>query len=68
MVIDFLILKFSDGVPGYVWDLYEPTPIMSSYLVALLVAEYNTYESDPSLSNVKFRILSRPEIIDKMGY
>lgn len=48
-------------MPGYVWDSFEKTPIMSTYLVALMVSEFTATPSDSSLSNVHFRIISRPD-------
>ena len=49
-------------MPDYVWDYFETTPIMSSYLVALMVSEFVSTPSDPSLSNVRFRVLTRPDL------
>jgi aminopeptidase N len=49
-------------MPGYVWDYFDTTPVMSTYLVAMMVSEFVSTPSDPSLSNVKFRVLTRPEL------
>ena len=39
--------------PGYVWDTYKPTPVMSTYLVAWLVSKYESAKST-SARGVKF--------------
>lgn len=51
-------------LPGYVWDIYQSSPVMSSYLVAFLISEYNYVESDPAVSNTTFRIWARPDYMD----
>lgn len=55
-------------MPDYEWDIFDTTPIMSSYLVVFLVSEFSTVETDPSLSNVQFRIYCRPELTSQMRY
>ena len=39
--------------PGYVWDTYKPTPVMSTYLVAWVVCKYESAKST-SARGVKF--------------
>ena len=39
--------------PGYVWDTYEPTPVMSTYLLAWVVSKYESATSS-SARGVKF--------------
>ena len=39
--------------PGYVWDTYSPTPIMSTYLLAWVVSKYESAKST-SARGVKF--------------
>ena len=64
----FNVFMDSDGLPGYSWDIFEPSRRMSSYLVAFLVSEFTSVESDPALSNVQFRIFARPDARDQMEY
>ena len=39
--------------PGYVWDTYSPTPVMSTYLLAWVVSKYESAKST-SARGVKF--------------
>ena len=39
--------------PGYVWDTYSPTPVMSAYLLAWVVSKYESAKST-SARGVKF--------------
>ena len=39
--------------PGYVWDTYKPTPVMSTYTLAWTVNEYESMKSS-SARGVKF--------------
>lgn len=48
-------------MPGYVWDVYAPSVIMSSYLVAAMVSEFQGIPAPEGLSNVLFRIWARPD-------
>jgi aminopeptidase N len=57
-----------DGMLGYVWDSYESSLPMSTYLVAFLVSEFINVESDPSLSRVQFRIWARPSFRNQTEY
>lgn len=54
--------------PGFVWDIFEPSIKMSTYLVAFLVSEFVNVESDPALSNVLFRIWARPAFRNQTEY
>lgn len=49
------------GRPGYVWDVYQTSVKMSSYLVAAMVSEFIGIPADAGLSNVEFRIWARPD-------
>ena len=39
-----------DGYPGYVWDEYESTPVMSTYLVCFAVTDFAFEEAGGSSS------------------
>ena len=39
--------------PGYVWDTYQPTPVMSTYLLAWVVSKYESAKN-MSARGVKF--------------
>ena len=39
--------------PGYVWDSYKPTPVMSTYLLAWVVSKYKSAKNS-SARGVKF--------------
>ena len=39
--------------PGYVWDTYSTTPVMSTYLLAWMVSKYKSAKST-SARGVKF--------------
>ena len=54
------MFDWREDEPGFVWDIFEPSIKMSTYLVAFLVSEFVNVESDPALSNVLFRIWARP--------
>ena len=58
----------SQGMPGFVWDQFETSLPMSTYLVAMLVADFVFIESPPELSNARFRIWARPEAISQAEY
>ncbi len=51
----------SVGMPGFVWDNYQTSVTMSSYLVAFMVSEFVGIPAEPGLSNVEFSIWARPE-------
>lgn len=55
-------------MPGFVWDQFETSLPMSTYLVAMLVADFTYLESPPELSSTRFRIWSRPDAIRQAEY
>ncbi|CAG0906478.1 unnamed protein product, partial [Cyprideis torosa] len=56
------------GMPGWVWDHYNPSVPMSTYLVAFVVSNLAYMESDSALSKTKFQIWTRPEALDQAAY
>jgi len=72
MIIAMLNFKleydiFSSGVPGYVWDYYEPSLKMSTYLVAMVIADFSYAESTID-SNVTLRVWARHSAINQTKY
>ena len=52
----------------YVWDVYEDSVKMSTYLLAFVVSEFEYRQSMPTSNDVRFRIWSRKEAIDQTEY
>ena len=49
----------------YMWDIYQDSPVMSTYLLAFIVSRF-TYRQSETLSNgVQFRIWSRRSVLDQ---
>ena len=59
------ILLHRPEEPGYVWDIFQPSVKMSTYLNAFVVSELNSVTSDEALSNVQFRIWARPDAMNQ---
>jgi len=55
------------AIPGsaYVWDIYEESLKMSTYLVALVVSDFVYRKSEPMDNGVEFRIWSREGAINQ---
>ena len=53
---------------AYVWDVYEDSVKMSTYLLAFVVSEFEYRQSIPTSNDVRFRIWSRKEAIDQTEY
>lgn len=53
-----------EGSNEYVWDIYEKSVKMSTYLVAFVVSKFQYVEETRS-NNVKFRIWSSPSSLDQ---
>ena len=49
----------------YIWTSFEDTENMSSYLVAFMASDFECKPGVPTNNNVKFRICSRPEVIEQ---
>jgi aminopeptidase N len=59
-----------EGIPMkdndiYVWDVYQDTPYMSSYLLAFVISRYVYKEGDTSSSGVQFKIWSRKSVSEQ---
>jgi aminopeptidase N len=49
----------------YMWDMYQDSPVMSTYLLAFIISRF-TYRQSETLSNgVLFRIWSRKSVVDQ---
>ena len=55
-------------MPGYVWDFYKTSLTMSSYLVAMMVSDFISVPSDPSIGHVQFNIWSRAAAKNQTEY
>ena len=60
-------LPMSDN-DEYVWDVYEDSVKMSTYLLAFVVSEFEFRQSNPTKNDVRFRIWSRKEAISQTHY
>jgi len=62
--------KEREGIPmadndEYVWDIYQESPKMSTYLLALIVTRFTFRKSKPQGNGVEFRIWSRKSVMDQ---
>ena len=57
-------------IPGteYVWDQYQPSLRMSTYLLAFVVSDFVYRESEVGENGVKFRIWSREGAVNQTEY
>ncbi|XP_063619701.1 membrane alanyl aminopeptidase-like [Cydia splendana] len=53
----------STNIPGYQDDIYHRTPIMSTYLLALIVAEYGTLEVTNDNGELIYEVIARPSAL-----
>ena len=56
-----------DGTSEYVWDHYQESVKMSTYLVAFVVSKFK-FEETTRENNVRFRIWSEPNSLDQTAY
>jgi len=56
-----------DGTSEYVWDRYQQSVKMSTYLVAFVVSKFKYVETTRN-NNVRFRIWSDPHSLDQTAY
>ncbi|XP_076247540.1 suppressor of ER stress-induced death isoform X2 [Calliopsis andreniformis] len=52
------------GLPSYLWDHYEPSVPMSTYLVAFIVSDFESLKSESG----NFRVWARSEAIEQARY
>nr|QBI71857.1 aminopeptidase N3a [Plutella xylostella] len=60
-------LKSSDptvNIENYVDDVFATTPVMSTYLIAIIVAEYKSLEDNNNPQQLKYEVIARPDAID----
>ena len=57
-----------DGTDEYVWDVYQKSVKMSTYLVAFVVSKFSYVEAEKRANNVRFRIWSQPSTLDQTAY
>ncbi|XP_046648039.1 aminopeptidase N-like [Daphnia pulicaria] len=57
-----------EGVSDYEWDYFERSVPMSSYLVAMIIADYSYVESNASHNNITFRVWARHSAINQTKY
>lgn len=55
-----------ENMKGWVWEEFEDTVPMSTYLVAFMVSEFEHRVSPPTSNNVTFRIWARKDAIDQV--
>jgi len=56
-----------DGTSEYVWDRYQQSVKMSTYLVAFVVSKFKYVETTRE-NNVRFRIWSEPNSLEQTAY
>ncbi|KAL0861167.1 hypothetical protein ABMA27_009652 [Loxostege sticticalis] len=60
--------KFRKSKNDFVWDEFDNSVPMSTYLVAFVVSKFKYVESPPQLSTTKFRIWARSDAMDQTAY
>jgi len=59
-----------EGVPmadndEYMWDMYQDSPIMSTYLLAFIISRFTYVQSETRPNGVQFRIWCRKSVVDQ---
>jgi aminopeptidase N len=52
----------------FVWDHFEESVPMSTYLVAFVVSDFEYELSPPTGNNIRFRIWARKNALDQIAY
>ncbi|ODN01105.1 Aminopeptidase N [Orchesella cincta] len=55
------------NLPGWYWDHYSPTPVMSSYLLALVVSDFTCVSEHPIKYDKRIEVCGPPHMIAKGG-
>ena len=63
-----LYIIYREGTEEYVWDNYEESVPMSTYLVAFVVSKFANEVSPQTDNNVMFRIWARKDALDQVAY
>lgn len=66
MPAEVLGVKMS-GTDDYVWDHYQESVKMSTYLVAFVVSKFEFKETIKA-NNIRFRVWSNPDLLDQSDY
>lgn len=61
-----ILLLSSTERPGWLWDHYEETPLMSTYLVAFIISDLRPFKYNSSGNY--FTVWSRSDAIDQTRY
>lgn len=61
------IINHEDRGNGWIADRFNTTPMMSTYLLALIVCDF-TYVSNITENGIEYRAWARPEAIDQAPY
>ena len=56
---------YREGLPGYYWDHFERSVPMSSYLVAMCVADFSFVEAKTDEGIITFRLWARHSAINQ---
>ncbi|CAK1540897.1 unnamed protein product [Leptosia nina] len=60
--------SFSKSRSKFVWDQFDKSVPMSTYLVAFVVSKFTYVDSPAELSSTKFRIWARSDAMDQTSY
>ncbi|TRY69463.1 hypothetical protein TCAL_04682 [Tigriopus californicus] len=61
-------IRYSSDLPGYIYDQFEESVPMSTYLVAFVISDFEFNESELRQNNVTFRIWARKNALDQTDY
>lgn len=60
---------YSEGREGWVWNEFQPSVPMSTYLIGYVVSEFKPSQGEtPPNSNVQFQVWSRPEALEQSDF